>query len=301
MKKIFSAAVAVCMICAALLAFPVFAEETAELPTSGKVGSTEISWSFDAQSGRLELSGKGALLIEGDTAPWDAFPDRVHSLVVGDGITEIDSFAFDNMSALSAITLPYSIEYIGENAFYNTYYYNHPDNQKNGVLYIGNCLIKAENDAKKSYAVKDGTRVIAAYAFEGCDSLSSVTLPEGVTHINTGAFNGCESLKRITLPSTLAKVGNGAFADCTALEKVTYRADKDSYAKVFIGYHNDDLRSADTVFDPIPDETTADPSVTTKAPGSLPSLAGCSAVGLPLLFAAVAAAVCIAVVTVNKR
>ncbi|MDR0785096.1 MAG: leucine-rich repeat domain-containing protein [Treponema sp.] len=40
---------------------------------------------------------------------------------------------------------------------------------------------------------------VGEYAFEGCDSLTSVTIPEGVTYIGDGAFEGCDNLEAINV------------------------------------------------------------------------------------------------------
>ena len=44
---------------------------------------------------------------------------------------------------------------------------------------------------------------IGGYAFGGCSSLSSITLPASVTSIGGGAFYGCTSLTSATLPASL--------------------------------------------------------------------------------------------------
>lgn len=41
---------------------------------------------------------------------------------------------------------------------------------------------------------------IGDYAFSGCSSLTSVTIPDSVTNIGCGAFSGCSSLESITIP-----------------------------------------------------------------------------------------------------
>lgn len=52
---------------------------------------------------------------------------------------------------------------------------------------------------------------IAAKAFQGCTSITAVTIPEGITSIGSGAFYGCKALKTASLPSTLEDAGNGYF------------------------------------------------------------------------------------------
>ena len=50
----------------------------------------------------------------------------------------------------------------------------------------------------------DGCDVITIgeYAFEGCDKVTSITIPESITTINRGAFKGMTSLESVTLPFT---------------------------------------------------------------------------------------------------
>lgn len=57
-------------------------------------------------------------------------------------------------------------------------------------------------------------KVIGDQSFEGCRSLSSVTIPYGVEHIGYFAFNDCESLTSVTIPNSVISFGLGAFAGC---------------------------------------------------------------------------------------
>ncbi len=62
---------------------------------------------------------------------------------------------------------------------------------------------------------------IGSYAFRGCTSLESVTIPNGVTSIGDYAFRGCTSLESITIPNSVTSVDNSVFLDCTSLKNVT--------------------------------------------------------------------------------
>ncbi|MDE5887606.1 MAG: leucine-rich repeat domain-containing protein, partial [Muribaculaceae bacterium] len=48
---------------------------------------------------------------------------------------------------------------------------------------------------------------IGNYAFDGCSSLTSITIPNTVTSIGDFAFNCCRSLTSITIPNTVTSIG----------------------------------------------------------------------------------------------
>lgn len=52
---------------------------------------------------------------------------------------------------------------------------------------------------------------IASYAFQGCNTLTSVNMPNSVTSIGTYAFESCSSMKTITIPSQVDSIGFAAF------------------------------------------------------------------------------------------
>ena len=49
------------------------------------------------------------------------------------------------------------------------------------------------------------------YAFYGCSSLTSLTIPSSVTSIGEWAFAGCSGLGNLTIPSSVTKIANHAF------------------------------------------------------------------------------------------
>ena len=61
---------------------------------------------------------------------------------------------------------------------------------------------------------------IGLSAFDGCSSLTSVTIPNSVTSIRYSAFNNCFSLTSITIPNSVTSIGNRAFNNCSSLTSV---------------------------------------------------------------------------------
>ena len=59
------------------------------------------------------------------------------------------------------------------------------------------------------------------YAFEGCEALTSVTIPFGVTSIGDFAFSGCYNLESVTIPDSVTSIGWSAFSFCHTLTTIT--------------------------------------------------------------------------------
>ena len=187
------------------------------------------------------VSGVTSVVIkEGTTAIYpDAFRDcsSLTSVTIPNSVMSIGGYAFYNCSSLTSVTIPNSVTSIGRNAFYNcssltsvtipnsvmsigsdafnyTGIYKNNSNWENGVLYISNCLVDAKESLSGAYAIKNGTRIIADYAFNNCTFLTSVTIPNSVTSIGSNAFSSCSSLTSVTIPNSVTSIGNSAFSGC---------------------------------------------------------------------------------------
>lgn len=76
-------------------------------------------------------------------------------------------------------------------------------------------------DGITSVTIPNSVTSIGKEAFMICRHLTNVTIPDSVTSIGESAFHGCEDLKSVTIPDSVTNIGNYAFAGCWALETVT--------------------------------------------------------------------------------
>ena len=143
------------------------------------------------------------------------------SIVIPSGVTTVGYEAFCECSRLASIEIPDSVTFIGDSAFSNTAYYKNAENWDNGVLYICKHLIDVRTSISGAYAIKDGTKTVAPFAFKYCLNLTDVSIPESVTSIGNEAFFGCTGLTSITVPDGVRTIGDDVFSWCTALANIT--------------------------------------------------------------------------------
>lgn len=81
-----------------------------------------------------------------------------------------------------------------------------------------------------SLTIPDSVTLIDMRAFTSCSALTDLVIPEGVTNIGFQAFTMCSNLKNITLPDSLTSIGPSAFSLCPDL---TISANGGSYAETY--------------------------------------------------------------------
>lgn len=167
---------------------------------------TLSAYAYDFQSGDLYYN------ITSSTEPYiaevtssDLYRDNnypgltnalIPSIVSSNGVTynvAIGSFAFENCSSLTSVTIPANVTSIGERAFNNTPWWN---SKPDGLVYINNILYtyKGIMPANTSVMIADGTTAISASAFSNCSGLTSIKIPASVTHVENWVFDGCTAL-----------------------------------------------------------------------------------------------------------
>ena len=146
------------------------------------------------------------------------------SYTIKDNTRLLADKAFNGCSSLTSIVIPNSVTSIGSQTFSSTGIYSNESNWENDVLYISNCLIEAKDNISGSYTIKDNTRLLADQAFNGCSSLTSITIPNSVTSIGINAFRVCSSFTTITIPNSVTSIGNRAFDGCSSLNTIYVEA-----------------------------------------------------------------------------
>ncbi len=120
--------------------------------------------------------------------------ENLTSVVIPDSVTSIGDGAFRDCTNLSLIEIPDSVTTVGENILADTAYYNDASNWENGILYLDGWVLSVDKELTGDCVIKEGTKGIADYAFEGCDYITSITFPKSLESIGYLSVYACDSL-----------------------------------------------------------------------------------------------------------
>lgn len=120
----------------------------------------------------------------------------LRKVTFADGIQVIPQYFLSNITTLTKIEIPASVQKIGDHAFAD-------------CSNLTAVTFKEPADSKLT--------TIDTSAFEGCSLMTLFKLPEGVTTINASAFKDCKKISLTDLPTGLITIGNAAFENCTML------------------------------------------------------------------------------------
>ena len=143
-------------------------------------------------------------------SPWGGFTNFVEAcgaIVFNDAAVKaicVDNWDTDHDGELS----------YGEAAAVTTL---NPSGSNNQSVFKGNTTITSFDELQHFTALTS----IDNYAFFGCYSLGSVTLPNNVGTIGNSAFSSCLSLGSVTLPNSVHTIGEYAFSGCRNLASIS--------------------------------------------------------------------------------
>lgn len=99
------------------------------------------------------------------------------------------------------------------NAFDGTGIMLNKANWHDGILVIDSCLIAADKTIKARFIVPDEIRLIAAGAFQGNKTLTTIAFPESITCLDHETFKDCKNLVKVGIPSTITSIGEDVFTN----------------------------------------------------------------------------------------
>ena len=167
--------------------------------------------------------------------------EKLNSIAIPEGVTEILYHAFFDCKSLTSIYIPASVTYIGGSRYLHGDNFDNlcnlenieisPNNNnyssENGVLFDKNKtkLIRyPEGKKDKIYTIPDGVTKIGGSAFRCCDNLTTVNIPYGVTKIGGEAFAYCDNLTTVNIPDSVTEIWDSAFEKCPKLTNINLPA-----------------------------------------------------------------------------
>lgn len=204
---------------------------TSGADTSGICGTEgdNLTWSFDSSTGKLTISGTGAMKGYDyyTSVPWYPYCSSIKTVEISEGVTNIGRYAFYDCRSLTSIVIPKSVTDIGVWAFKDCDSLGSITVAEGNTVYhsAGNCIIETARKilvvgCSTSVIPTDGSvTIIGSYAFTGC-GFTSIKIPYGVTSIGYGAFYDCDSLTSIVISEGVTEIGGQAFNSCNSLTRI---------------------------------------------------------------------------------
>lgn len=141
----------------------------------------------------------------------------LYTVTIDSGVQAIWSQAFAQCSNLETVNMPDTITEIKSEAFYQC-------GQLQEIVVSGNVGEKAFaacTSLSKVVLIDSRVKTIGGFAFNGCESLETITIPDSVTSIGMNAFSKCKTLHSVTLPAGLTILNSGTFSGCENLSFVS--------------------------------------------------------------------------------
>lgn len=231
-NKVISAMLSVLMVSGMFTAMPLAVNaagtaDTNETTTSAAVQSADDTQSdseekeyngftyytyFNEENNRTEAVIQGYRGSDSDVV----IPNSIDGFVV----TAISMYAFSGRSDLASITIPSTIQSIGDDAFLEC----------NGLKKV--YVSSIEDWCKIDFSCSDANPLSrGADLYVDNKLVTDVTIPDGVKSIGKYAFCGYSSLKSISFPSSIRSIGEFAFCDCPNLDEV-YATNIEDWCKI---------------------------------------------------------------------
>lgn len=136
-------------------------------------------------------------------------------------VTNIWSYAFSNCQALTNVTIPNTVTFIGEGAFSNCPALTSVS-LPNTITRIYDYTF-SRCSTLSSISIPNSVSIIDDDAFS-YSGLTSVSIPNSVTDIGWNVFNDCQNLKTVNISSSVTSIGYYTFSFCSSLTAINVDA-----------------------------------------------------------------------------
>ncbi|MBR3803077.1 MAG: leucine-rich repeat protein [Clostridia bacterium] len=207
---------------------------------AGKINEN-ITW-YLYEDNELCIIGEGdmANYTSAANAPWYSRRDKINSVVISDGITNVGAYTFMDTANLTSVILADSVAKVEKNAFaqcenLNTVYifgydtavangafagcydaniYCHSGSSSHAYAKRNNLAYTLLDSDSAGFTVMNG--MVTAYS----GTATEIVIPAGVTAIGSYAFKNIDTVVSVVLPDSVTDIYTGAFADCDSLERI---------------------------------------------------------------------------------
>lgn len=150
------------------------------------------------------------------------------TLAIPEGIDSIGR-SFYGFKSLTDVTLPESLNTLGDQAFANCTKIESITIPAN-VETIGSAFFGCSG--LKNVDIKADLKALGNNAFYNC-ALDTITLPANLESIGMSTFSGNKNLTGITLPASLKSIGMMAFYGCTGIKSIVSNATEVPEARLY--------------------------------------------------------------------
>ena len=147
---------------------------------------------------------------------------RLEKITIPNSVDVIGDSSFENDESLRQVTLGNLTDHIGTKAFYGC--------SSLETIDLPATISTLSSKAFASSGLKNvdlsGLSIgsLSSSLFEGCKDLAQVTLNSSLEKIEAAAFGSCSALTSITIPENVKDLGENAFRACSALKKVELKS-----------------------------------------------------------------------------
>ena len=163
---------------------------------------------------------------------------NITKVVIGNNVTSVFPYAFQDCSFLTSVTIPDSVTSIGMYAFQDCSFLTSvtiPDSVTSiGSFAFQNCSGITRIDYSgdiSGWLNIEGLNDLMYYVSSRCElyirgtKVEELVIPDGVTSIPSYAFSNLTGITSLTIPDSVKSIGSSAFYNCSGITRIDYSGD----------------------------------------------------------------------------